>query len=520
MHKNGKVYPACDAGKSKPNSKKSEGWQKMKREKLLASGAWLLMVSAIVAQSPVDGGKVPSPLSPYGQIGSAVIKKEQGTNEKKDLELPAMEVDKVPLGAIPREETAPLYPRFFLGGEYLAWKLNNTTVNPIVFNVPIGIVGAPIAIDNGSTQNAFIAYASLTPQSQASLSQNGVINYGMENGMRFTGGLALEQDTGLSVLLNAIVIPTASYNLSSNTSFNRVPINFQTGLNSQVALGGTAGSINANTEVANIPIVVPRNIASQVYASANNFVGGGEVDLKGRDLIFGDVLFSGLLGFRYFQFNESLGVNSIYNISQISVNPPNESPDQQQNLESNFSNIQSIQSVSSDNIKVYNDFLGPQIGINSNYNFKRVTFDCNGKLGIGVQHQVVTINSSITQSFKNIDGTTPTPKTSSGGLLFSPYDVGRHSRNQFGLIPELNLKLGYRLFDRMKITAGYDFLLMANVLRASNQTQLIPYTTQSNFSGLAAQQQTSSQTIQIPAFTFDNSNLIINGLNVGMQLDF
>ena len=98
-------------GKRKPKVIKSEGWQKMKREKLLASGAWLLMVSAIVAQSPVDGGKVPSPLSPYGQIGSAVIKKEQGTNEKKDLELPAMEVDvdKVPLGAIPREEAAPLY---------------------------------------------------------------------------------------------------------------------------------------------------------------------------------------------------------------------------------------------------------------------------------------------------------------------------------------------------------------------------------------------------------------------------
>ncbi|RLS24571.1 MAG: hypothetical protein DWH70_06985 [Planctomycetota bacterium] len=501
---------------------KSEGWQKMKREKLLASGAWLLMVSAIVAQSPVDGGKVPSPLSPYGQIGSAVIKKEQVTNEKKDLDLPAMEVDvdKVPIGAIPREETAPLYPRFFLGGEYLAWKLNNTTVNPIVFNVPVGIVGAPIAIDNGFNSNSFIAYSSLTPQSQAALSQNGVINYGMENGMRFTGGLALEQDTGLSVLLNAIIIPTSSYNLSSNTSFNTVPINFQTGLESQVALGGTAGSINANTEVATIPIVVPRNIGSQVYASANNFVGGGEVDLKGRDLIFGDVLFSGLLGFRYFQFNESLGVNSIYNIIQ----PPGiPSPDAAQGLQSNFSQYQSITSISSDNIKVYNNFLGPQIGINSNYNFKRVTFDFNGKLGIGVQHQVVTINSSTTQKFdvNNGDGTTSTQvQNYAAGVLFSPYDVGRHSRNQFGFIPELNLKLGYRLFDRMKITAGYDFLMMANVLRASNQTQLIPYTTQSNYSGLAVQQQTSSQTIQIPAFTFDNSNLIINGLNVGMQLDF
>ena len=492
----------------------------MKREKLLASGAWLLMVSAIVAQSPVDGGKVPSPLSPYGQIGSAVIKKEQGANEKKDLELPAMEVDKVPIGAIPREEAAPLYPRFFLSGEYLAWKLNNTTVNPIVFNVPVGIVGAPIAIDNGFNSSSFIAYASLTPQSQAALSQNGIINYGMENGMRFTGGLALEQDTGLSILLNAIIIPTSSYNLSSNTSFNMVPINFQTGLESQVALGS---NLNANTEVATVPIVVPRNIASQVYASANNFVGGGEVDLKGRDLIFGDVLFSGLLGFRYFQFNESLGVNSIYNITQ----PPGiPSPDAAQGLQSNFSQYQSITSISSDNIKVYNNFLGPQIGINSNYNFKRVTFDCNGKLGIGVQHQVVTINSSTTQTFvvNSTNGATTTTSNQvqnyAAGVLFSPYDVGRHSRNQFGLIPELNLKLGYRLFDRLKITAGYDFLLMANVLRASNQTQLIPYTTQSNFSGLAAQQQTSSQTIQIPAFTFDNSNLIINGLNVGMQLDF
>jgi hypothetical protein len=486
----------------------------MKREKLLASGAWLLMVSAIVAQSPDDGGKVPSPLSPYGQIGSAVIKKEQGTNEKKDLELPAMEVDKVAIGAIPREEAAPLYPRFFLGGEYLAWKLNNATLNPIVFNVPVGIVGAPIAI---GSNDLFFTYASLTPQSQASLSQNGVINYGMENGMRFTGGLALEQDTGLSVLLNAIIIPTSSYNLSSNTSFNMVPINFQTGLSSQVPLGGAFG---ADIEVATIPIVVPRNIGSQVYASVNNFVGGGEVDLKGRDLIFGDVFFSGLLGFRYFQFNESLGVNSIYNIIQ----PPGiPSPDAAQGLQSNFSQYQSITSISSDNIKVYNNFLGPQIGINSNYNFKRFTFDCNGKLGIGVQHQVVTINSSTTQTFavNNGDGTTSTQKSNyPAGLLFSPYDVGRHSRNQFGLIPELNLKLGYRLFDRMKITAGYDFLLMANVLRASNQTQLIPYTTQSNFSGMAVQQQTSSQSIQIPAFTFDNSNLIINGFNVGLQLDF
>jgi hypothetical protein len=167
--------------------------------------------------------------------------------------------------------------------------------------------------------------------------------------------------------------------------------------------------------------------------------------------------------------------------------------------------------------------VGPQIGINSVFKYNNFSVDCNGKLGIGVLHQVANVDSTTTQNyfFNNGDGTTSTRTTSSrSGLLYSPYDVGRHSRNQFGLLPELNIKLGYRVFEKLKITAGYDFLLVANVLRASNQSQLVPYTTQMNYSGMNVQQQSSTQSIQIPAFTFDNSTLIINGISFGAQLDF
>jgi len=346
----------------------------MKPWKILAIVALLTTVTLAQSQSPVDGGKAGNGplLSPYGQIGSPLPKVEEKPAEKKalDLEAPYLEPDKVPLGAIPRNEVPAPYSRFFFSGEYIGWNLNNTTVNPVIFNVPVGIVGAPIELNNGLTSNAFIAFSTQTPQSQTQLSQNGVIDYGIQNGMRFSGGITVDPESGLAIVGNAIIVPTSSYQLSSNTSFNMVPVSFQTGLSSQVPIGGTSTQ-NGNTQVADVPVVVPRNIANEVIASTNNFIGGGEIDLKGKDLYIADMTFSGLLGFRYFQFNESMTVNSNYTISQITVNTAlgQTTPDQIQRLVTDFSSYQQINSNSSDYIKVYNHFYGPQIGINSFFRY-------------------------------------------------------------------------------------------------------------------------------------------------------
>jgi hypothetical protein len=532
---------------------KSEGWQKMKREKLLASGAWLLMVSAIVAQSPGDGGKVPSPLSPYGQIGSAVIKKEQGTNEKKDLELPAMEVDKVAIGAIPREGAAPLYPRFFLGGEYLAWKLNNTTVNPIVFNVPEGLLQtSPTTVSIDQFNDVSIASisnnSSLLLQSQAQLSQNSIINYGMQSGMRLSAGYYLEQDSGLSVNGNFILVPKNSYYLSSVTGLNDFPILLQTGLNNSINFAIASNVVGeAPTIVSqNYAIALSRQVNSSIFANASTYIAGGELNVRGRDFLIGDMNFSGLLGFRYFQFKEAFDVSSQYtifkpngvsdlqtfNLVTVPGTPftPERSTTIQLPSSLNFPTPINIQSASNDQIKVYNHFIGPQIGINADYHYNRWSVMTGFNLGIGVMHQVAKISSNTAQtvvretSTQNAAGqitstTNTTTTNSNGGLLFSPTDVGQYSRNQFGLLPEINAKLGFKATERIKLTVGYDFLLLANVLRAPNQTQLIPYS--NNLSYTANNQtQSANQTLQIPAFQYNTSNLIINGVTAGLQLDF
>jgi len=251
-------------------------------------------------------------------------------------------------------------------------------------------------------------------------------------------------------------------------------------------------------------------------------------------LYIGDMMFSGLLGFRYFQFKEALSVNSNYEIfrpdgvTDVETVVLNGATIQQP-IVGNFPNPIQINSTSVDSIKVYNHFIGPQIGFNGEFKYNRWSVFGTGKLGIGVLHQVAKIQSvtsqtitkeySTTQNNQLITATNTTTTTGNGGLLFSPYDNGKYDRNQFGLLPEINVKLGYNVTDRFKITAGYDFLLVSNVLRAPGQTQFIPYGNQVNYSA-NGQNVNSNQTLQVPAFQYNNSNLIINGLNIGAQLDF
>jgi len=226
--------------------------------------------------------------------------------------------------------------------------------------------------------------------------------------------------------------------------------------------------------------------------------------------------FSGLLGFRYFQFKEAFDVSSQYTIfrpngvtdvQNINVNGDIVSAP----IALNFPTPININSASNDQIKVYNHFIGPQIGINADYHYNRWSVMTGFNLGIGVMHQVAKISSSTTQTVK-----TETSTQNAAGQITSTTNT---SRNQFGLLPEINAKLGFKATERIKLTVGYDFLLLANVLRAPNQTQLIPYSNNLNYTA-NNQTQSANQTLQIPAFQYSTSNLIINGVTAGMQLDF
>src|SRR5205814_3879777 len=94
----------------------------------------------------------------------------------------------------------------------------------------------------------------------------------------------------------------------------------------------------------------------------------------------------------------------------------------------------------------------------------RWSLDLLSKVAIGNVNQVVTINgaTAITQIG------TPT-LTLPGGLLAQQTNIGRYSRNDLGLIPEIGANVGYQLTPRLRATFGYTFLFWANVARAGEQ---------------------------------------------------
>ena len=519
----------------------------MKPWKILAIVALLTTVTLAQSQSPVDGGKAGNGplLSPYGQIGSPLPKVEEKSTDKKglDLEAPYLDPDKVPLGAIPRDEVPAPYSRFFFSGEYIGWNLNNTSLNPVFFNVPEGLLQISptnITLNQNGQVSSVVSVSNLSSlilQSQAQLSQSGVIDYGIQSGTRLSAGIVLDEESGKAITGNFILVPKTSYQLGSNTGISEFPLLLQTGFNNTLnfILPPVVVGDSPTLSTQDYSVVLARQVNSTVFANVNNFLVGGEINARGKDLYMGDMKFSGLLGFRYLQFTENLGVDSQYTIfrpagvTDVQTFTANNVTTSAPTL-LNYPNPIYIQSASSDNIKVYNHFIGPQIGFNSEFKYKRWSVFGTTKLGIGVVHQVARIQSNTTrtsttelvtvdQNNQFVTTTNTTTTNSQGGLLFSPYDNTKYDRNQFGLLPEINVKLGYDVTDRFKLTVGYDFLLMSNVLRAPQQTQIIPYTNQLNYTA-NAQQMNMSQSLQIPAFQYNNSNLIINGLNIGAQLDF
>jgi len=118
----------------------------------------------------------------------------------------------------------------------------------------------------------------------------------------------------------------------------------------------------------------------------------------------------------------------------------------------------------------------------------RDTFDSentfNGfDIGTVLKHQrgcwSAELNSKIalgnTRSRVNIDGATTITQTGGvaqqfvGGILAQRTNIGTYQHDEFAVVPELGLTLGYQLNPCWKITAGYTWLYWSRVARAGDQ---------------------------------------------------
>jgi len=115
----------------------------------------------------------------------------------------------------------------------------------------------------------------------------------------------------------------------------------------------------------------------------------------------------------------------------------------------------------------------------------------------------VTFANGVTQNFV-------------GGLLALRSNIGSFHQDRFGVVPEVDLKVGYHLTDHVKIFAGYDFLYWSSVVRPGQQIDrtlnetLIP-----NFnSGQPA------SGVNRPMALFHDSDFWAQGLTVGLEYKY
>lgn len=198
-----------------------------------------------------------------------------------------------------------------------------------------------------------------------------------------------------------------------------------------------------------------------------------------------------LLGaYRFFQLNESLSI--------VATSTPGRDP---------FPFPVPPESLqSTDNFSTKNTFNGGEIGLGTELGFRRWTLGAETRLAMGNMHQTVTINGSTAATSGVLVASYP------GGLLTQPSNIGTFDRDQFSLIPQVDVKLGFQIVPSLRLTVGYNFTYVTQVLRPGDQIDLNVNTTQ-----IAGQPLVGPASPSVP---FDSTSIWLQGITGGLDLRF
>jgi hypothetical protein len=152
-----------------------------------------------------------------------------------------------------------------------------------------------------------------------------------------------------------------------------------------------------------------------------------------------------------------------------------------------------------------NQFNGAELGVVYQEHLGRWSLEMLMKLGLGNTHSRVVIDGMTTTTARNGNTTTAV-----GGLLAQQTNIGTYEQNQFAVIPEVGVTLGYDLTCRLRATFGYTFLYWSRVARSADQLDL-------NASQLPPDPPSGTRQ---PAFAFSMNDFWAQGMNFGLEYRF
>jgi hypothetical protein len=318
--------------------------------------------------------------------------------------------------------------RFYFAAEYLLWWLKSDHVPPLVTTGPATF---PVAVLGARTTTVL---------------SDPDLDHDSHSGVRIRAGYWLNCEQSCGIEFNGFLLGNEGRNQNFNSSSTPVlarPIfNINPGLPAFTNLAGPA------SEFATFPGLATGGIR----ISNNSNFGGFNADVRHAICCACWYRIDWLAGFRYLNLDEEIRITE----QGTNSNSPLIAP-----------NLQGATFVNLDDFRTHNQFYGGELGLVGAFRFSNVTLDARGSVALGSTHSSVDILGG--QQVTGPNGT----QNFIGGLLAAPTNIGRHTRNQFSVVPEFTLDLGYQLTDWLKVYVGYDFLFWSGVLRPGEQIDTV-----------------------------------------------
>jgi hypothetical protein len=358
-----------------------------------------------------------------------------------------------------------------VGAEYLLWWTKGQ------FLPPLATVGSPDDMPPGALGQ---------PGTVEVIGNQGVDNQ-VRSGARFTVGAWLDRAGTLGVEGNVFFLQPRSSQLtasSDGTTLLAVPF---------FAVGTVTNPDGSTTDLSMEDALIVANpgtsSGSVVVSTSNRFWGAeanGLVNLC-RDCTF---RVDALVGFRYLDLKDQLGI-----VSQSDMLPPN-----------------GPMSVTvADNFATHNRFYGGQVGAVADFWYGRWLLDLRGKLALGAINRAVAIDGSTT--FTTAGATNVAP----GGLFAqSITNIGTQSSTAFGVVPEINFRVGYQFTSYLRAYVGYSLIYIArNVVQPADQIDRAINVNQIQALGVAP----FAGDIH-PVVPFNSTDFWAQGLQAGLEFNY
>lgn len=359
---------------------------------------------------------------------------------------------------------APTSPgRYWVDAEVLLWWLKPANLPPLVTASPPGTPRSEVGVPGAPGTSVLFG--------------GSPVNGGLTVGGRVTAGLWLDCDCTWGVEGYFFQLGTQATGFSGGAPGNVGRPFFD------------AGTGRPNAELVSFPGIL--NGSVQDNASSGSLLGAGAL---GRANLCCCCCYrlDALAGYRYLNLSDRVGIGE--NLT---------STDPTQTVAPLGTNI-----IVTDSFRTSNQFNGGDFGLQGQFYWGNWSLGGMARIALGSTHERVDINGSTTVTVPGFP-----PVFNQGGLLALSSNSGSHTRNVFGVVPEMRVQLGYQFGPHLSIHAGYTFLYWSSVVRAGDQIDLVvnPALLPPPVPGASPQR---------PAFLFQGTSFWAQGIDLGVGLTF